>query len=129
MLKEDDDVENVLSPGVKLIQNFVTRVEERLKENFRKLRFDAHFPVNTAKGFLCDPTYIRGCQKYSFSNTSGHTEHLDWKSCENERDGEPATKHDEDQFSDKGLRDDALNSHILPRASNGARQTFKKTRS
>ena len=98
--KEDDDMTNLLSPGVKLVSNLVTRIEQDLKKTFGKLILTCS-PVNTATwcifGRDCTwtsfqmssrsvETCIRGCQNYSFSNTQ---DILTGSLLEQEQDGEP----------------------------------------
>ena len=100
-LKEDDDMTNLLSPGVKLLPNLVTRIEESLKKTFGKLKL-INFSVNTATWciFARDcmrasfqvsrsiETCIRGCQNYSFSNAQDILNILTGSLPENEQDGE-----------------------------------------
>ena len=80
--KEDENVTHMLSTGLKLRPNFVTRIEEHLKKTFGKLNM-FKFEVNTAAWctFARDcmrasfhmsrsvDTCIRGCQNHSFPKT------------------------------------------------------------
>ena len=53
LLKEDDDMINLLPPGVKLIPNLVTRAEENPQENHREIGFDKVFRQH------CNVVYLR----------------------------------------------------------------------
>ena len=91
-LKEDDDMTNLLSPGVKFLPNLVTRIDQNLQKTVLGQLSLSTLQVDTA---WC--TFARGCMwasfqmsrsvetlhqrlsEYSFSNMCGHTEHPDWQ--------------------------------------------------
>ena len=108
------NVINLLSVGVKLVPNLVTRVEEHLEKNVGRL---THFPVNTATWciFARDcmwaslqmsrsvETCITGCQNSAFSNAQDMPNFLTGSLFENEQSEEPVLLRDEGQFSCEGL--------------------------
>ena len=59
--KDDDDMTNLLSPGVKLLPNLVTRIGENFKQTFGNLNLTI-FPVNTATWCI----FARCCMWASF---------------------------------------------------------------
>ena len=94
-LPEDDDRVNLLSPGVKLVPNLMTRVEEHVKKTFGTLSLTI-FPVNKVLyfrtrlhvGIIPDKQIRRGShQRLSelfLFRYAGHTEHPKWKSSSNQ---------------------------------------------
>ena len=89
--KTCENVANLLSTGVKLVPNLVTRVEENLKKTFGKPNF-TNFPVNTATWFFRARLHVgiipseqihrnlhQRLSELFLLEYAGHTEHLDWK--------------------------------------------------
>ena len=80
-VKEDDDMRNLVSPGVKLIPTLVTKEEEHLQKTLGK--YLTNFPVNTAtvgifthdcmwaslQMSISVDSCIRDCQHNSLANT------------------------------------------------------------
>ena len=114
--KEDVDMTYLLSPGVKLLPNWVTRIEENLMKTFGKLNL-THFQVNTATwctfarycmwaSFQMSrsiDTCTRDCQNYSISNTQDILTILTGSFLENEQNGEPSILRDGERLSSKCL--------------------------
>ena len=98
---EDDDIRNLLTPGVDLNPTLSTKVEEYHRKTFGNFTL-THCPRNTATWciFARDcmwafqtsrivETCTRGCQNSSFSNTFEILNELIWSLHENEQSEEP----------------------------------------
>ena len=117
-MKEGEDVTNLVSTGVKLIPNSVTRVEENLKKTFGKRIcqiFSRHcnlvnFRTRLHVGIVPTEQISRDLhQRLSdlfLLEYAGPTEHiLTGSLVDNEKHGEPIMTRNEEHFSDEGLID------------------------
>ena len=114
-LTEDDDIRNLLTPGVDLHPCLVTKVKENDSDAFGK--FDlTNLPTEPlgasshviACGHHSQLSQIvenctRACQNSSFSHTRDILHILIGSLLEDERNEEPAILHDEGEFSGEGL--------------------------
>ena len=55
---KDEDVTNMLSPGVELIANLVTRVEENLKRNIREVRIHKFLSQHCNVVYFRTPVHV-----------------------------------------------------------------------
>ena len=98
---------DMLSLGVQLIWNLVTRVEENVMRTFGQSDLTSFQMSRFVE------TYIRGCQDHAGSNMQDMQNILNGSLLDNEQDGEPVILQDEEQFPDEGLTDDEWNHHLL----------------